>query len=592
MKIKFKISMLAALALSACSASAERTGGSLKSGANLLTPALGSGSDASVADSPQGPLLFIAIDAMHPGYLSLDSHGNAGGKDGDWLMPNLHAFLARSTWFPAAKDYLPAATDMNHLNALAGTNSGLTGEIGVSAMVTGWQAPTPGAANNAKWKPVLQQSDLKLLRDDEGRPVDTLFHAMKRSYPELKTAFISGKAWVAEMFRGTGAVDVIVTGENHPDWVTDPVRRSLIDPPGDKDGICKPRSFKQQAFATFLESKPAKFPADAWVVDASLSVFDHENPAMAYILLAQQDDEGHALGAAWNPEEFKQLDRPPFLFPGCSQKPEYRYVSRRNSAVFREPVLAAAREVDRQFGRLIDGLQTRGVLDQATVVLLSDHGMITHLKSTDSAVDKALDLRALLADHGLIGKDNFFPYTATSFGLLYWREGKEQVAAAKKLLEDLRVRNPETGVMECPWYVLDRDDMRAGVPGIALPGELYHRYFVDTDQERTVVWPDLVLLAKNGWQLPTYGGLANNIGITGLPKTGLNLDNMRFSPFLGGHGSLDTEPIVMAFALPQGQGAVVSENTRIADIATTLARRFGLELRSSTIGRDLSSVLR
>ena len=68
----------------------------------------------------QEKLVFIAIDALNPKYFELDAKGFPGGSEGNWLMPNIHAFLKRSMWFRNAECYFPAATDMNHLNALAG----------------------------------------------------------------------------------------------------------------------------------------------------------------------------------------------------------------------------------------------------------------------------------------------------------------------------------------------------------------------------------------------------------------------------------------------------------------------------------------
>ena len=83
-------------------------------------------------------LIYIAIDALHPKYLELNSKGQLVGKDGDWLMPSVRSFLNRAVWYPEAKTYLPAATDMNHLNALAGTSMAQNGIIGVWAQPVGW----------------------------------------------------------------------------------------------------------------------------------------------------------------------------------------------------------------------------------------------------------------------------------------------------------------------------------------------------------------------------------------------------------------------------------------------------------------------
>ena len=73
--------------------------------------------------TPDRKLIYIAIYALHPKYLELDANGGPNGRDGNWLMPNIRKFLDRAMWYPNAKCYLPAATDMNHLNALAGTSA-------------------------------------------------------------------------------------------------------------------------------------------------------------------------------------------------------------------------------------------------------------------------------------------------------------------------------------------------------------------------------------------------------------------------------------------------------------------------------------
>ena len=131
---------------------------------------------------PPRKLIFIAIDGLHPKYLELNANVMPNGNAGNWLMPNMRKFVERSLWYPNAKCYLPAATDMNHLNVLAGTSTAQTGIIGV------WAQPTKWKSNG---KPVISHSHLSLARDDQGRPVDTLFHAWKRRWPDSKTFMIS-----------------------------------------------------------------------------------------------------------------------------------------------------------------------------------------------------------------------------------------------------------------------------------------------------------------------------------------------------------------------------------------------------------------
>jgi hypothetical protein len=65
-----------------------------------------------------------------------------------------------------------------------------------------------------------------------------------------------------------------------------------------------------------------------------------------------------------------------------------------------------------------------------------------------------------------------------------------------------------------------------------------------------------------------------------------------FRVYNGGHGSVDTLPIVAAIAVPGGKrGVVDSRPTRIGDLGATAASLMGLKLRSTVIGQDLSSDL-
>jgi predicted AlkP superfamily pyrophosphatase or phosphodiesterase len=110
-------------------------------------------------------LIFIAIDALHPKYFELDAKGHSGGSEGNWLMPNIHAFLKKSLWYRNAKAYLPAATDMNHLNVLAGTSSAQTGIISVWAQPTGW---------DENGEAIVTRTSMSFARDDKGRNEQTI----------------------------------------------------------------------------------------------------------------------------------------------------------------------------------------------------------------------------------------------------------------------------------------------------------------------------------------------------------------------------------------------------------------------------------
>jgi len=131
--------------------------------------------------------------------------------------------------------------------------------------------------------------------------------------------------------------------------------------------------------------------------------------------------------------------------------------------------------------------------------------------------------------------------------------------------------------------------MKNGVAGIALPGELYHKWFVETDGEKTMIWPDLLLLAKGGWDLAGYGNGFNNLGIK-IPLQSPKVIGPLYV-MLGGHGSLETQAIVAAVSVPGKAAQVIERDIRIADLGVTMLKRFGLKLESTTIGQDLSADL-
>ncbi|MDX9820159.1 MAG: alkaline phosphatase family protein, partial [Desulfococcus multivorans] len=323
-------------------------------------------------------------------------------------------------------------------------------------------------------------------------------------------------------------------------------------------------------------------PHDRWIVDATLAIFERENPDMAYILLAQCDDGGHCIGNAWDLSEFMPSAPPRELPAHCLDKPAYRLVSARNPLIFREAALDVIRDVDVQFGRLMNGLYDQGILDKAVVVLLSDHGAVNHLYSNDFA---STDVMGLLRRKGIAADDDVYAFSVSSYGVLYFRDRKERVPEAAAALKSHVARNPQTGALECPWWVMGREDMQNGLAGVSLPGELFHEFYAEKDRERSMIWPDLVILAKNGWQIPAYNGHIPNVGIkvpTWTPP---------FRVYNGGHGSVDTLPIVAALSVPGGRCGVSGRPMRIGDLGVTAAGLFGLTLQSATVGQDLRADL-
>jgi hypothetical protein len=531
--------------------------------------------------TPPGPLLFICLDSLHPGFLELDSNGNLGGKPGSYLMPRLRAFVDKMVWFRSARCWLPSATDMNHLNMLAGTSSAQTGIISVFGQLTGW---------DRSGKALLPAIHISMARDDQGRPVDTLFDAWKRRWPDSRTALITSKHWIGEMYRvENGGPDLIASGVARPQGRSQPAMDDFCDPPSDGDAACDPESVYQSDFIAPLMGKvPDMFPSDAWLVDAVLQAFDQDPPEMAYVLLAQVDDAGHALGTCHDPAEFVALDSLPDLPEGCTPQPGWKWVSARNPNLFREPMLDVAREADLQFGRLLDGLQARGVLDKATVVLFSDHNMENHLYGSDwfPGQHDQTNYLQLLKDAGLAGDDDVAGVSASTICNVYWRDGKDRVPKARALLEAHLATHPHTGAKECPWWVLDRKAMLEGMPGVCEPGELYHAWLIDQDKEKSIAWPDLVILTRNGWQAPTY--------LKYVPQNPIPfpLDVPSIAPFIGGHGSVPTRDILLAISTPGCKPHASETPVRISDAAMTVASLFGLTLLSTTVGKDLTAELK
>jgi len=191
----------------------------------------------------------------------------------------------------------------------------------------------------------------------------------------------------------------------------------------------------------------------------------------------------------------------------------------------------------------------------------------------------------VLQKHRLAKGDAVYAFSVSSYGVLYFRDKKDKVPEAVAALKSHKALNPQTSKWECPWWVMDRNDMKAGVNGVSLAGELYHTFYVEKDRETSMIWPDVIVLAKNGWQIPAYNGHIPNVGIkvpTWTPP---------FRVYNGGHGSVDTLPIVAAVSLPEGRSGVNDRAIRIGDLGVTAASVFGLTLQSTSIGQNLSGDL-
>ena len=529
-----------------------------------------------MANSSPPKVILIAIDSLDPAYVSLNSQGEAGGTPGDWLMPNVREFLSGGTWLEHARSYMPSATDMNHMNALAGTYIGQTGINLVGKQFFDWEED--GSPN-------IVDISYSFLRDSQGNRVDTLFNLWKRKWSNSKCAYITGKQWVGNIFNDPNSgVNIIVGGSSYPDYVTSP---SGLESP-------KNTSLRQKILMKLLEVKPEEYPCDAWVVDTALKVLNQEKPDLSVILLGQMDDMQHVLGAGSNPKEF------------------IVQISKYNVAVRREPILEEVKEIDEAFGTLIRGIRSMSEYNDATLVLYSDHGHLTHrdvdyikdwiIKSIVPVPDlfTNTDVVKVLKKAGFFNRRiqdgiGFCVLAACSFGVVHiegdtLEQRQELARKAKYILLNHLVWDHFTGSWECPWYVLDMHDMQNGHSHVTEEGELYHPYFAMNNKQGTMHWPDLFIFMKDHWELPISSGTITNLGMD-LPPA-LAEKAARANLLFGGHGSNDTDKIIICF---QGQdiasGKVVHDphyikNFRISDIAMTIAEKVEGQLQGIKVGKS------
>ena len=530
------------------------------------------GLSSSTPPPVKNRIIIIAIDSLNPEYLEMDALASgAQGGPGNWLMPRVRQFVKGAAQWTDARAPFPQATDMNHLNVLAGTHSGLTGVIGVSQQPYWWKVDQIH----------LGQIHLAKARYPDGSQVKTIFDLLESATSgSARTAFVGNKNWVpAQYGAGFGkpaTVDLFVNGQHHPSYIPAPSYVSFHDNPAtDQDHMCDPESIFQTLVLNWrAKQNPAEHPRDFWVADATLKVMDHENPDMIYVLLGDLDHGQHSLGAVNNPAEWVEGPLPQ-LPSGCEQKPHYRLVSERNQRLYKEPILDLIRDVDDNFGKLMDGLAAGGYLANTRVVLVSDHNMINYLYRDN--IEPLTDVTEKLDKVGLAPVESFFNYGAGSVGMLFWRPAYKQQnpnTVEKAKLELLHYKhkayNHETGNTELPWAIMDRQDMINGRPDLGIgPGELYNSFFV-----KKGMWPDLAVVMLNGWQIPSGTFFLGS--------------GPEFTLFNAGHGAPDTAAVVVAtkgFGVPAG--ATCPKPVRLADIGATVASTLGFTFPYS-VGQPLT----
>jgi hypothetical protein len=497
-------------------------------------------------------IIFIHIDSMHPEYINLNADATGPGGLGDWLMPEVRGFVAQSAHWPNAKAQFPQLTDSNILNILASGSSGITGLVGVLSQPEYW----------GLWGLVRRNIHLGKTRYPDGGQVKTIFEIMKEQDPSAITAFISNKNWVPEEY-GAGfgkaaSADIIVTGKTYPPYINAPEHVSFYDNPDtDPDAYCDPESEYQTTLFGLFQNNPVRHPRDFWIVDAALQIMTKENPDMMYILLGDLDHGQHLLGAVDDPSEW-QIGPDPDIPPECESQFRYRWINRRNENLYKEPILDLIRDVDLAFGQLMDGLEEGGYLQDAAVILVSDHNMDNYLYR--EGISQDTDITRKLKDAGLAPGLNYALYNRTSMGLLYWRPlyklfHPSVAINAKQELQNERhmAYNHVTGVWEVPWHVLDRQEMINGRPDLGIDAlEVYNDYFVQNG-----VWPDLLVVMKDGWQLST---------------SPIYIFGEEYPIYNAGHGSPNTSAVMLAIrGLGFPAGASCAEEAKLSDVAITIS---------------------
>lgn len=557
-----------------------------------FTARLGSAS-STVAVEVTGTrnIYYWSIDSMDPEYLDLDREGTAAGKDGDWLMPNTRGFFADSARYTDARCYLPSATDMNHTNALAGTMTGTQGVYMVGGTFKGFTEHDetlsgPNTADLLRYGP-------------EGRPIERTFEVAKRETGgKALTGFWSNKNWLAD-FEGSRSVDIVGHSESWPLFFDPPQKYKMAgDPTSEKDksdpasvsvracfhsnnadGVVIPSLLGQfdliggskllsSPLAVMFGKTPGLHAEDRYIAGEFFRSIAEEDPDVAYINIGDLDNTGHFTGSSWDLDEWMKGDGP---------SPAYD-VSKYSPFMRRKEALDICREADLLFRQFVDTLKARGVYDNSTIVVLSDHGM-ENMKDPKSGYE-VLDLRDILRQNGMLRHEDYEEVGGTELNNI-WSKDPAKLARIQKILEEYTVEDKELGSVR-PLMVVNREEARTGKDygkfGKVLPGELYSEYWANNPDpsEKGEIWPDLFVFPLYNYQVVAHGdALASGINNVGL-SFGINVpESVKFG-LPGAHGGLQTNHIPLLFKAPAGgkgaqaPGSTHGELVEIGDIAPTI----------------------
>lgn len=558
---------------------------------------------SEITDTPN--VYFWSVDSMNPEYLYLDRAGTGKGKPGDWLMPNMQAFIFQGENYTNAKDYLPSATDMNHTNAMAGTYTGTQGIFMVGGTFKGF----------TKHDEVLSgDNTMDLMRyGADGKPIQRIFEVAKeQSGGKALTGFWSNKNWLADL-EAQRSVDVEGQSEKWPLFFESPYKyRAAGDPKtdnnpsvplsatpkclfhtnngktivlptmlGEFDALYGLRLLNTPIALTFGKN-PGMHEEDRYIYSEFKRTITEEDPDVSYINIGDLDNTGHFTGASWPQDEWVKSPKGT-AYDTNIYSPWLR----------RDECLDIAREADALFGDFIQTLKARGVYDNSTIVLLSDHGM-ENLKDPKKGY-QVIDLRDILRNNGLLRFEDYNEAGGTEINLI-WSQDPAKTAMVQKILEDYTINDPKLGKVH-PLAVINRQEMKDGKDfgdkGKVLPGELYSDYWINhPDPVNGEQWPDLFVFPLYNYQVVAHGDALstgiNNVGFS----LGIRIPDEVKVGFPAAHGGLQTESIPLIFKAPasyQGYrpGTVNNTAVRIGDIAPTIYSIMGWPAPACVDGHPL-----
>ncbi len=554
-------------------------------------------------------IYYFAIDSMNPEYLYLNREGSGPGCEGDWLMPNLRAFMETGTNYTKAKCYLPSATDMNHTNALAGT---LTGTQGIY-MVGGTYV------RFTEHDEVIAQPNSmeQMYFGEEGKPLKRVYEVAKeQTGGKALCGFWSNKDWLADL-EGERTVDIIGHSERWPLFFMPPWKyRAAGDPQSDENphdrlsasfGDCCMHSNNAEEttiptmlgqFDLYLGFRMLNMPIsllfgkvpgmhaeDRYIAESFFRSLLEEDPDVSYVNLADLDNTGHFTGASWFLEEWE---------PGSKRGLEHDQ-SRYSPWPRREECLDILREADQLFGEFVSLLKDRGVYDNSIIIFLSDHGM-ENAKDPKKGY-QFIDLREILRENGFLHREDYFESGGTEINLI-WCDDPEKTSLMEKVLEDYTVEDKDLGRVH-PLCVINRQEMREGVDfgefGRVRPMELYSEFWINHPEARGGQrWPDLFVFPLYNYQQAAHG----DIFATGFNAVGINLGIRLADSIIIGmpatHGGLQTTSVPLILKAPAGHalysaGTEYDGEVELGDIAPTIYRIMGWPFPENVDGKPLQA---